>query len=102
MLSSKGDEICDRGGITSFDVGSEELAALGEAYGVEGGEMGEDWVSGDVGADFVDLLREIAEEGGGAVGGGVIVEADEVGVGGRVCLIEKGGDGAKAVGFVAG
>ena len=64
--------------------------------------MGEDRMGGDVGADFVDLLREITEEGGGAVGGRVFVKADEVGVGGRVCLVEEGGDGAEAVGFVAG
>ena len=59
-------------------------------------------MSGDVGADLVYLLCEIAEESGRAVGRRVFVKADEVGVGCRVCLVEKGGDGAEAVGFVAG
>ncbi len=56
----------------------------------------------DVGADLRYLLGEVAQEGCGAVGRGRVVEADKVGVSAGVGGVGKGGDGAEAIGFVAG
>ena len=41
-------------------------------------------MGGQVGADFLELEGQVAEEGGGAVGGGVVRKADVVDVSARV------------------
>ncbi len=56
----------------------------------------------DVGANFGHLFGEVAEERGGAVGGGGVVQTDKVGVGAGVGGVGEGGDGAETVGFVTG
>lgn len=101
VLAAEGDEVGYRRRIAAFDVGAEELAALGEAEGVDGGGEGEGRVGGEVVADLVDLVGQVAEEGGGAVGGRVVVEADDVGVGGADGFIDEGADGGDAVRVVA-
>lgn len=78
------------------------MAALGEADAVDGGGFGEDGVGGEVGADAVDLKSEVAEEGCGAVGGGVGVEADVVGCCVADGVVYETAQGAEAVCFVAG
>ena len=55
MLAAEGDEVGDAGAVAALDVGAEELAALGEAEGVDGGGGGEDRVGGEIGADLFDL-----------------------------------------------
>lgn len=57
-------------------------------------------MGGEVGAYLGDLGGEVAEEGGGSVGGGVFVQADIVCIcsgDGGVC---KFADAVEAVGFV--
>lgn len=97
MLGAERDKGPDGRCIAALDVAAEELAALGEAEGVDGGGAGEDGVGGDVGADGGELGGEVAEEsaaedvsagvevGGGcrvderfAVGGTVVGETDRV------------------------
>ena len=56
---------------------------------------------GQVGADFGDLVVEIADEGCAFVGFGVGAQADVVGVGAWVYGIGEVADGAQAVSFVA-
>ena len=46
VLAAKGHEILHSGRVAAFDIGAEELAALGEAEGVYGGGAGEDGVRG--------------------------------------------------------
>lgn len=84
MLAAESDETADRRDIAPLDVGAEELAALGEAEGVDCWGGGEDGVGGEEGADGVDLEGEVAEEGGGAVGGCVVVEMDDISEGAGV------------------
>ncbi len=57
MLRAEGDERRDGGGVAALDVGAQELAALREAEGVDGGGGGEDGVGGEVGAGFGDGVR---------------------------------------------
>lgn len=78
VLTSESDEIRDGRVIAALDIGAEELAALGEAEGVDGWCRGEDRVGGEVCADIFELGGEVADERGGAVGGGVIVNPDVV------------------------
>ena len=101
MLCAEGDQAGDRGVVAALDVGAEELAALGEAEGVDGGGCGEDGVGGEVGADCGDLVGEVAEEGGCAVGAGVGVDADVVDEGAGVYFVGEVADGAEAFSFVA-
>ena len=81
VLAAEGDEGVYGRVVAALDVGAEELAALGETEGVDGGGAGKDGVGGDVVADFEDLFGQVAEEGCGSIGGGVLVEADVVGIG---------------------
>lgn len=53
--------------IAALDIGAQELAALGETKAVDGGGLGEEGMVGDVVADFLDLLGDVAQEGCGAV-----------------------------------
>lgn len=46
MLGTESYESGDRGIVATFDVGAEELAALGETEGVDGGDGGEEGVGG--------------------------------------------------------
>ena len=101
MLRAEGDEVSHWRVIAPLDVRAQELPALGEAEGVDGGGGGEDGVRGEVGADLRDLVVQVAEEGGLGVGVGVSVEADVVDEGAGVAFLGEFADGAEAVGFVA-
>ncbi|KFX99182.1 hypothetical protein V490_01912 [Pseudogymnoascus sp. VKM F-3557] len=92
MLAPEGDERAHRREVASLDVGAEELAALGEAEGVDGGGGGEDGVGGEVGADFFELGCEVAEEGCALVGGGAGAEVDVVHEGAGVDGFGEGAD----------
>jgi len=89
VLAAECDEVCDGRVVAAFDVGSEKLAALREAEGVDLRCCGEDRVGCEIVADFLDLKCEVAEEGCGAVGGGVVVDADVVDVGAWVDFLGK-------------
>ncbi|KFY12831.1 hypothetical protein V492_03642, partial [Pseudogymnoascus sp. VKM F-4246] len=78
MLAAERHQAAHRRDVASLDVGAEELPALREAEGVDGGGGGEDGVSGEVGADFFELRGEVAEEGGALVVGGAGAEVDVV------------------------
>ena len=101
MLASKRDKIRYSRLITSFDIASEELSALGEPECVERWCAREDGVRGNFSADLVDLLCEVSEKGSGAIRGWVRVKAHEVRVGAWVSTVDEGGDGAEAFSFVA-
>lgn len=101
VLRAEGDEARDGRPVAALDVGAQELAALREAEGVDGGRGREDGVRGQVGADFGDGFRQVVEEGGAAVGRGVVGEADVVHVRARVGFFGEGADGLEAVGGVA-
>uniref|UniRef100_A0A8H7KCL0 Uncharacterized protein n=1 Tax=Bionectria ochroleuca TaxID=29856 RepID=A0A8H7KCL0_BIOOC len=73
------------GEVAALDVAAQELTALGEADGVDGGRRGEDGVGGEGLADLVELGGHVAEEGGRAVGAGIgAAERDGVDKGSRV------------------
>lgn len=102
VLGAKCDQAADFGGCdaitTAFDVASDELTALAEANGVDGGGGGEDGLMRDVMADFFNLFSQIAEERLAAVGvAGVVTEGDDMDVGSRMDVVEEGGDSFKAV-----
>lgn len=61
VLRAEGYEGADGDG-AGLEQAAEELAALGEAEGVEGGRRGKDGVGGNVEADFGYLFGEIAED----------------------------------------
>lgn len=86
VLAAEGHEVADGRGVAALDVAAQELAALAEAHGVDGGRGGQDGVGGEVRADLGELLGHVAVEGGAAVGLGAVVEPHEVhegaGVGG--------------------
>lgn len=86
--------------VAAFDVGTQELPALRKADSVDSGGAGEDGVSGEVMADFLDLFREVAQKGCGAVRGRVGVEANVVGVSAGVYSVGEVADGAETVSFV--
>ncbi len=102
VLAAEGDQVGDGRVVAALDVGAQELAALREAQGVDGRGGGENGVGGEVVAYLADLDGQVAEEGGGAVGRGVGVEADDVHVRARVGFLGEVADGFEAVGFVAG
>lgn len=56
VLATEGNKGMHRGLIAAFNVGAQELSALGEAKGVNGGSFGKDRVASKVGADFRDLF----------------------------------------------
>lgn len=101
MLRTECDEVRDRRVVAPLDVGAHELAALGEADGIDGGRGGEDGVSGEVGAYLGDLVVQVTEEGGLGVGVGVVAEADVIDEGAGVDFFGEFADGAEAVCFVA-
>lgn len=101
MLRAEGDEVGNWRVIAPLDVRAQELPALGEAKGVDGGGGGEDGMHGEVGADLRDLVVQVAEEGGLGVGVGVSVEADVVDEGAGVDFLGEFADGAEAICFVA-
>ncbi|KMQ81536.1 hypothetical protein RF55_26039 [Lasius niger] len=92
VLAAKGDEAADGGGVAALDVSAEELTALGEAEGVDGGSRGENGMGGESGADGGELDRQVAEERGGAVGVGVGVEDDGVNKGSGMDGLGEGAD----------
>jgi len=100
VLRAESDKVCDGRVIAPLDVSAHELAALGEAEGVDGGGSGEDGVRGEVGADLGNLIVEIAEEGGLGVGVWVWVKADVVDEGAGVDFLCEVADGAEAIRFV--
>lgn len=63
VLAAKGDEAADGRIVAALDVAAQELAALGEANGVDGRGRGENWVLGEGGAYGLDLCGDVAEEG---------------------------------------
>ena len=101
MLAPERHQIRHRGVIAPLDISTNELPALREAYCVDSGGFGEGGMGGEVCTDLVDLQVEIAQESRCSVGGGVIVKADIIGVGARVCFVGEGADRAEAFSFVA-
>ncbi len=69
------------GEIAPLDIGAEELAALAEAQGIDGGSGAEDVVPCELGADVFHLLGQVAEEGGAAVGRVGVADLDDMDVG---------------------
>lgn len=57
-------------------------------------------MTGEVGADFVDLLGDVAEEGRGSVDGCVVVHADVVDEGARIHGFDELADALEAFGAV--
>lgn len=72
MLAAEGNKVVDGRHVAAFDVATEELAALGESEGVDCWGCAEDAVGGELGADGVDLLTDVAEEGGLTITGGSV------------------------------
>lgn len=89
VLAAEGHEVADGRGVAALDVAAQELAALAEAHGVDGGRGRQDGVGGEVGADLGELLRHIAVEGGAAVGLGAVVEPYEVHECPGVCRLDE-------------
>lgn len=101
MLGAEGDEVAHGRVVAPFDVAAQELPSLAEAEGVDGGRGRENRMRGDVGAGFGHLFGHVAEEGGGAVAGPVIVHADEVDERAGVDGVGEVADFAEAGGGVA-
>lgn len=78
MLTPERNQTPHRRKITTLHVRAQELPALRETEGVDGGGGGEDGVRGEVGADLFELRGEVAEEGGALVAGGAGGEVDVV------------------------
>lgn len=78
VLAAEGHEVADGRGVAALDVAAQELAALAEAHGVDGGRGRQDGVGGEVGADLGELLGHVAVEGGAAVGLGAVVDPYQV------------------------
>ncbi|WDK17012.1 hypothetical protein CGRA01v4_08295 [Colletotrichum graminicola] len=87
VLTAVGDEGAHGGVVAALDVAAEELAALREADGVDGGGGGQDGVRGEGLADLLELRRHVAEEGGGPVAVGVGADLDCVDIGAWVDLL---------------
>lgn len=103
VLAAKGDEVADTGEVAPLNVSAEELAALGEANGVDGRRGGEDAVLGQLIAYYLHLVSDVADEGGCAVVGPVRRRVDDVDEDAGGDVISKLGDFGKAlaVGVVA-
>lgn len=97
VLAAEGDEAAHGREVAALDVGPEELAALAEADGVDGGRGREDRVGGEVLAHLGDLLRHVPVEGRGPVVGGALVEAHVVDEGARVDLLGERAHGLQAL-----
>ncbi len=100
MLRAKCDEAANGGVVAALDVGAEELAALGEAEGVDRRSSREDRVRGNVGAGLVDMVGHVSNEGGVPIAGGVFVHANRVDERSRVDFLGELGDAPDAVGLV--
>lgn len=101
MLGAKSNKVADGWIVATLDVPPQKLAALAEAEGVDGGRGRKDWVHGDVGTGFGNLLGHVAEEGGGTIAAAVIVHADKIDERAGVDGVGKGADFAEAGGRVA-
>lgn len=98
VLAAEGDQTADGREVATLDIAAQELAALGEADGVDGGGRGEDGMGGQRFADRVELGGDVAEEGGPAVRVGVGAEGDGVHKGARVDRVGQGAYLPDAVG----
>lgn len=78
MRASKGDETSDRWGVASLRVRSKEHTALRETNGVDCWCRREDWMSGYILADGLDLFCCVSQEGTGSVIGWVFRYSDWV------------------------
>lgn len=97
MLAAEGDEVADGRVVAAFDVPAQELPALREAQRIDRGGGRKDRIRAELVADERDLLSEIADEGGLAVGAGGVAEVNEVDVGSGVCGLGERGDFFHAV-----
>ena len=84
MLTPEGNQIPDRWEVATLNVCSEKLPALTKAQCIDGRGSPEDIVSGQLGADVLDLLGQVAEEGSAAVRVAGIAYLDDVDVCSRV------------------
>ena len=74
MLAAEGDEVLHRDCVaTALDHRPQELAALGEAEGVDGGRLREHLVRCDVSAYLGYLHSEVAQKRRGAVAACIFV-----------------------------
>ena len=96
MLAAEGDEVVDGRVIAALDVAAQELAALREAQGVDGGGCAEDRVRGELVTDEVYLLGYVAEEGCCAVAAACIAQSDDVHVCAGVGCFGEGSDSLDA------
>ena len=97
VLAAEGEQAADGRVVAALDVAAQELAALGEADGVDGGRGGQYGVGEERGADGVDLFGDVAEERGAAVVGGT-GGGYEVDVGAWVDFFDEVGRGLQAFG----
>ena len=78
VLGAKGEEGAHGRVVAALDVAAQELAALAEAEGVDGGRSAEDGVGEELVAHELDLFCDVAEEGGAAVGRARVCQVDDV------------------------
>lgn len=102
VLAAEGDEIGHPRPVAPFHVGAQKLAALRKAECVDGRRGGEDRVRFEVSTHLHDLLCKVPKEGGSAVSGSVVIEADVIGECARIGFVHEGADGTNPLGIVAG
>ena len=81
VLGAKGDEIAHRRLVASFHVAPQELSTLRKAERIYRWSGAEYVVRGQLPADEVDLLGDVAEEGRGAVRGAILRQFDDMDIG---------------------
>ena len=96
VLRAKRHQVRDWGIVAPLDVGAQELAALRKAHGVECRRRRENRVRSEVGADLIDLIGNVSEEGGPPVVGRVVVEVDIVHEGARIDFFGQSAYGLQA------
>lgn len=96
VLRSERDEVPDGREVAPLDVSPQELAALGEANGVDGRRRAQDLVARQLVAHLVHLLRHVAPPRRRLVARGVVGELDIVHQGTLVELFDQVSDGLDA------
>ena len=100
VLGTKGYEILDRRDIATLHEPAKELPALREAQRVDGWRSGDDGMGGEGVANLSELFGQIADEGCGSVGAGVVIEVDVVYDGVWVCFDGEFAYGVEAISCV--
>ena len=101
MRRAEGDEIRDWRTVAPLDVRPYEQATLREAYRVDSGRVGQLGDVGYKGADFSDLLGQVAPKRGRLIRLGIVCYTNVVDVGARIDLLGKLANGFEAIGVEA-